>query len=129
MPTRSPHFAAEAAAAMPAGPAPTTSTSKSRLPLLDIGPDIHAGLAQHLTTPTMPRAVDDDAALETNAHPAQRPAWPPADRHSARLSSQQGGIRDRCTRFDFHPYAVDRQRHSLRHGCALLLSAMGDMGR
>src|SRR5579864_793423 len=73
--TDAPHSAATVAAAMPAGPAPTTATSQRRSNSLFIGADFHAGFASELAAFEMRPSVDRDAAFEADAHAAERCAW------------------------------------------------------
>src|SRR5678815_2464164 len=62
--TRKPFCAARHPAAMPAGPAPTTSSSCG----LPIGSHVHPVSTNRLTTTTMLLAVDRHAALKTDPH-------------------------------------------------------------
>src|SRR4051794_20621991 len=73
--TRLPCSAAAHAAARPAGPAPTTSTSKrgsAGASAPGIGRDLHAVADDGLARPAVGDAVDRHAALEADAHAAQR---------------------------------------------------------
>src|SRR5207245_249753 len=56
-PTRAPYSEAETAAAIPAGPPPTTSTSKC-FRRLDISSYFHPGLAHDLATTAMRDSID-----------------------------------------------------------------------
>src|SRR5579884_2394284 len=67
--TLTPLSAALVAAAMPAGPPPTTTMSQL---CLFIGADLHSRFAQPLTTLYMRNTIHGDATLETNPHTAQR---------------------------------------------------------
>jgi hypothetical protein len=69
MATRLPDWAAETAAAIPAGPPPTTSTSNFRFELT-IGLDVHSRHAQDLAASAMRDPVDLGAAFKTNSHSA-----------------------------------------------------------
>src|SRR5215213_5461998 len=71
--TRLPDSAARRAAARPAGPAPTTTTSKLAAGSL-IGADLHARPAGQLTTSYVRATIDRHAAFEADAHAAQRTA-------------------------------------------------------
>jgi hypothetical protein len=68
-----PFSAAQHAAAIPAGPAPTTSTSKLRRELL-IRSNVHCLRASYLAGPAMAFSVYRYPALEAHAHSAQRAA-------------------------------------------------------
>src|SRR5215471_19019478 len=65
--TRAPLSAARRAAAKPAGPAPITAMSQSR-----IGSHVHLRLAGNLTTPAVRAAIDGDTALKADSHPTER---------------------------------------------------------
>ncbi len=67
-----PESAAASAAAIPAGPAPTTATSNLRCLTLSIGFYFHMRFAKHLTTAALRFSVDCDATFETRAHAAER---------------------------------------------------------
>ena len=79
--------AARQAAAIPAGPAPTTSTSHLCVNS-GIGLNDHPIPANSLTAATVRRAVDGHATLKTNPHPTEwttrLPADGPAKRSEAR---------------------------------------------
>src|SRR5215469_2065328 len=68
-PTPAPCSDEHAAAAKPAGPPPTTSTSNC-IPTLLIGAHLHSGRGKSLTTTPVRHAVDPRATLKTNSHRA-----------------------------------------------------------
>src|SRR5271170_1205955 len=69
-----PESAAARAAAIPAGPAPTTATSNLSCWTLFMGFDFHVRFAKHLATAALWLSVDCDAAFEARAHAAERRA-------------------------------------------------------
>src|SRR5262245_26307770 len=68
MPTRRRFSVAHAAAAIPAGPPPMTSTSKRSEGSLVMGAYLHARLANDLASSRMGVVVDYGATLEADSH-------------------------------------------------------------
>src|SRR5690348_16861842 len=66
--TRAPALAADAAAAIPAGPAPTTTIGLSAASL--IRTDLHLRFAYSLARAHVRNSIDRGAALEANPHSA-----------------------------------------------------------
>src|SRR5256885_10806201 len=102
-----PDSAATVAAAIPAGPAPTTATSARIVCELFIGSNVHAGLNQNLTAFGMWNSVDDHAAFEADTHPAAWSSRLAADRSSrGHASDERCGGRGRPCRY-FNRLPVD----------------------
>ena len=72
--TLAPDSAAVTAAAIPAGPAPITATSKLRWEQLFMGVDFHIFFAHHLATPPVELTVNLHAAFEASTHTTKRKA-------------------------------------------------------
>src|SRR5579883_2485326 len=69
-----PDSAADTAAAKPAGPAPTTTSSNSRVTRLRTSAHLHAGTAKDLTTFAMGNTINRQPAFKADAHAAERTA-------------------------------------------------------
>src|SRR6516225_2512666 len=113
MVTSAPDSAARRAAANPAGPAPTTTTSSLTRPHL------YPRLGGNLTAPAMFASVNRDPAFEAYPHSAQRrprlPAHRAAEHRNARHSNRRryhGACRHR------HGHAINRKREFVSHGVA-----------
>ena len=114
MPTCAPHSDARTAAAIPAGPAPITSTSKGCSELLFIRFHFHARFAKDLATPAVRSSIDRHAALEADSHSAQWPARFATHRLPARLSSHHQRHRNRGSGRHGHRRTIYRQRDWIR---------------
>ena len=113
---RRPFSAAAQAAARPAGPAPTTTTSK-RSRVSFIGPHLHRFLAHGLAAPAMCLAVDGHPALHANSHPAQRSARFASNRApKARLARLRDSSGDNRPRRHENSFSIDAQLDLVSHG-------------
>src|SRR5579884_3152171 len=93
--TLTPLSAALVAAAMPAGPPPTTTMSQL---CLFIGADLHSRFAQRLTALYMRNAVHSDATLETDSHTTSRASLLARHRAPKRdMSSDEDGCCHRAS--------------------------------
>src|ERR1700678_4790363 len=78
-----PESAAARAAAIPAGPAPTTATSNLKCLTLSIGFYFHIRFAKHLAAATLRFSIDCDATFKASAHAAERRAMLAGHRNAA----------------------------------------------
>src|SRR6185503_9944798 len=115
--TRLPDWAAETAAAMPAGPPPTTNTSNCGLEL-SIRLDVHSRHAQNLTTPTVQDPIDLSTTFKTNSHSAQRATRFAPHGSTAACPSPHHGRGDTGSGCNHDERSIHRNRNLLRHGRA-----------
>lgn len=114
-PTRAPLSAAEQAAAIPAGPAPMTRTSKLRGSLF-ISANVHSRNTQNLTSARMAPMVHGSATLEANAHAAERSAGLSRDGTANRRGSGGKNCREsRCAGRNRDTVPVHRHGKRVRH--------------
>src|ERR1041384_1630683 len=113
--TRAPFCAARKAAAIPAGPAPTTSTSQTSA----IGPHVHPFAANCLTTATVLLLVNRHTTLETNPHTTQWPTWLTTRGATKCIyACFQNCRRNHTARGHRHGNAADHDSHRIRHALA-----------
>src|SRR6266496_4304882 len=105
-PTRAPHSEAEIAAAIPAGPPPTTRTSNCFC-RLDICSYFHPRLANDLATAAMSYSINLSTAFKADSHSTQRPARLARYRCATFSSRDQHGHCGSCSLRNYARCAVD----------------------
>src|SRR5271155_4305269 len=121
-----PESDAARAAAMPAGPAPTTATSNLRCLTLSIGFYFHIRFAKHLTTAALRLSVDCDAAFEARAHAAERRAGLAGDGSAASCAGSENCHGDSCPGEHAHRLSIHANRDGFRHAPPQSVAAKAD---
>src|ERR1700675_565916 len=121
-----PESAAARAAAIPAGPAPTTATSNLSCLTLFMGFYFHVRFAEHRTTAALRSSVDCAAAFEASAHAAERRTRLAGDGSAASCAGSENCDGDSCAGAHAHRLSIYANGNGFRHAPPQSLGAKAD---
>ena len=124
--TFAPESAALTAAAIPAGPAPTTATSNRRFAELLTGRDFHFRLANDLATAQVGLPIDRNTAFKASTHAAQRRPRLARNGSAASIARKKDGDCNRCPRGHGHRLTVHAYLYAFTHVAVASFAARED---